>query len=118
MPNLCCGDSEIILRSGKVLPNSQSPPREVEEDKEESEPKAIPPFPERLSVIFQPTPKETELLGELQHLCVKIPLLHDIKDVPIYNRLIKEKCFRHPIRCKRDAPTINVIGKLSDLLLE
>ena len=31
--------------------------------------------------------------------------------------MIKEKCFRHPGRCKRDAPTINVIGQLSDLML-
>jgi len=50
-------------------------------------------------------------------LCVKIPLLQAIKDVPIYNKMIKEKCFRHPGRCKRDAPTINVIGQLSDLML-
>ena len=41
----------------------------------------------------------------------------NIKDVPIYNKLIKEKCFRHLGRCKRDAPTINVIGQLSDLML-
>ena len=48
---------------------------------------------------------------------MKIPLLQAIKDVPIYNKLIKEKCFRHPGRHKRDAPTINVIGQLSDLML-
>jgi len=66
---------------------------------------------------IHPTPEETELLGELKHLCVKIPLLQAIKDVPIYNRLIKEKCFRHPGRHKRDAPTINVIGQLCDLML-
>jgi len=48
---------------------------------------------------------------------VKIPLLQAIKDVLIYNKLIKEKCFRHPSRRKRDASTINVIGQLSDLLL-
>ncbi len=66
----------------------------------------------------QPTPEEIELQGELKHLCVKIPLLQAIKDVPIYNRLIKEKCFEHLGGCKRDAPTINVIGKLSDLMLE
>ena len=40
-----------------------------------------------------------------------------MRDVPIYNRLIKDKCFRHPSSCKRDAPTINVIGQLSDLML-
>ena len=65
----------------------------------------------------QPTPEATELLGELKHLCVKIPLLQAIKDVSIYNRLIKEKCFRHLERRKRDAPTINVIGQLADLML-
>jgi len=103
---------EINLRSGKVLLDSQPPPREVDEDKEESEPKAIPPFPKRLFGTTQHTPEETELLGELKQLCVKIPLLQAIKYVPINNSLIKEKCFRHLRRCKRDAPTINVIGKL------
>lgn len=40
---------EINLQYGKVIPDSQPPPREDEVDKEESEPKAIPHFPERLS---------------------------------------------------------------------
>jgi len=48
---------------------------------------------------------------------VKIPLLQAIKDVPIYNKLVKEKCFRHPGRRKRDVSTINVIGQPSDLML-
>jgi len=48
---------------------------------------------------------------------VKIPLLQAIRDVPIYNRLIKENFFRHPGRCKRDVPTINVIRQLSNLML-
>jgi len=48
---------------------------------------------------------------------VKIPFLQAIKDVPIYNKLIKEKCFRQQGRCKRDTPTINVIGQLSILML-
>lgn len=108
---------EINLWSGKVLPDSQPPTREVEEDKEESEPKENPPFLETLSTTVQPTPEETKLLGELKHLFVKIPLLQAIKDVPIYNRLIKEKCFRHPRRHKIDAPTINIIGQPSDLML-
>eukprot|EP00253_Pinus_taeda_P029422 PITA_29422 len=109
--------NECPFHSVEVLPNSQPPPKEDEEEKQKSEPKAIPPFPERLTGTTQPNPEETELLGEIKQLCVKIPLLQAIKDVPIYNRLIKEKCFRHPGRRKRDAPTINVIGKLSDLML-
>ena len=69
-----------------------------------------PPFPEILTQPLQPILKETKLLGELKNLCVKIPLLQAIKYVPIYNKLIKEKWFKHPMRRRRDAPTINVIG--------
>lgn len=108
---------EINLRSRKVLPECQPPPLEEEEEKQESEPQAIPPFPERLTVTTQPNLEEDELLGELKQLCVKIPLLQAIKDVLIYNKLIKEKCFRHLGRRKKDASTINVIGQLSDLML-
>jgi len=108
---------EINQRSGKVLPDSQPPPKEDAEEKQESEPKGIPPFLERLTGTTQPNPEETELLGEIKQLCVKISLLQATKDVPIYNKLIKEKCFRHPGRRKIDAPTINVIGQLSDLML-
>jgi len=50
-------------------------------------------------------------------MCVKIPLLQAIKDVPIYNNLIKEKCFKHPGKRKRDTPTINFIVELSHLML-
>jgi len=100
-----------------VLSNSQPPPKEDEEEKQETEPKTIPPFPERLARTTQLTLEETELLGELKQLCVKIPLLQAMKDAPIYNKLIREKCFRHPDRHKRNAPTINVIGQLSDLML-
>ena len=111
---------EINLRSGRVLLDNQPlpPPREVEEEREEKMLKENPPpFPKRLTQPFQPTLEEIELLGELKHLCVKISLLQAIKDVPIYNRLIKEKFFRHPGRRKRYGPTIVVIGQLSDLML-
>ena len=103
---------EINLIFGRVILDNQPPPppREVEEEREERNLKVNPPFPKRLAQPLQPTPEETELLGELKNLCVKIPLLEAIKDVPIYNKLINEKCFKHPRRQKRDAPTINVIG--------
>jgi len=103
---------EINLRSGRVLPDNQppSPPKALEEEKEESVPKANPPpFPKRLIHPNHHTPKETELLGELKKLCVKMPLLQAIKDVPVYNKLTKEKCFKHPGKIKKDITTINVI---------
>jgi len=77
----------------------------------------FPPFPERQTGTTQPPLEEAELLGELKQLCAKIPLIQAIKGMPIYNKMIKEKCFRHLGRHRRDAQTINVIVQLCDLML-
>lgn len=37
---------------------------------------------------------ENVLLDELKNLCVKIPILQAIKEIPIYNRFIKESCIK------------------------
>jgi len=96
---------EINLRSRRVLPNNQprSSPEELEEEKKESVPKANQtPFPEILIHSNQHTLEETELLGELKNLCVKISLIQAIKDIHIYNNLINEKCFKHPSTRNKD----------------
>ena len=83
---------KVNLRSGRVIPDNHhpSPPIEVEEEKEEGNTQIqYPTFPERLIHPSQHTPEETKLLGELEILCVKIPLLQAIKDVLIHNRFIK-----------------------------
>jgi hypothetical protein len=110
---------EINLRSGKVL---QQPPKLIKDSEPEKDDvilpqPQVPPYPERLNVKKSYTSEENELLGELKNLCVKIPLLQAIKDVPIYNRFIKEECIKRPGRKRKDTPTINVIGQLVDLML-
>jgi len=68
---------EINLRSRIVLPDNQPPPqpREFEGEGEGSNLKVNTPFCERLAQPLQPIPEQTELLGELKNICVKIPLL-------------------------------------------
>ena len=68
---------EVNLRLGRVLPDKDrpSPPVEVEEKEEGNTQIQQPLFPRRLIHSSQHIPKETELLGELKKLCVKIPLL-------------------------------------------
>jgi hypothetical protein len=56
-------------------------------------------------------------LGELKILCVKIPLIQAIKDIPIYNKVSKDLCIRKPRRKKQYRPTTQVVGKLSKLML-
>jgi len=62
---------EINLRSRRILSDNQppSPHREVEEERQKLNFKVNRPFLERLAQPLQPTPEESELLGELKNLC-------------------------------------------------
>jgi hypothetical protein len=53
-----------------------------------------PPFPERLLIEKPIIQSEFDIMTELRNVCVKIPLLQAIKDVPIYAKTIKELCIK------------------------
>jgi len=57
-----------------------------------------------------------DILGELKNICIKIPLLQAIQDIPIYAKTIKELCIKKFVRKTKITPTIHVVGTLSDLL--
>ena len=57
-----------------------------------------------------------DILGELKNICVKIPLLQPIQDIPIYEKTIKELCTKNPKRKIKTTPTVHVVNTLSDLL--
>jgi hypothetical protein len=85
---------EINIRSGKFL---QQQPKLIKYEELEKDDVILPqphtpPYPRRLNENKTYTSEEKELLGEIKSLCVKIPLLQAIKDVPIFNRCIKEEC--------------------------
>ena len=65
-------------------------------------------------VVGQP---QFNLLGELKNPYVKIPLLQDLQDVPIYAITVRDLCTRKPRRKPRDPPTVHDIGKLSTLIM-
>ena len=74
----------------------------------------IPPFPAR-QVIEKPiVHSKYDILNELRHICIKIPLLQAIKDIPIYSKVIKELCIKHPWKKQKDPLTIHVIGEMSE----
>ena len=76
-----------------------------------------PPFPERLIIPCPIEYPDFDLLGELKNLCVKMPLLQAIQDIPIYAKTIKESCTKKYTRKIKVTPTIHVVRTLSDLLL-
>jgi len=63
-----------------------------------------------------PKPLAFNLLGELQNLYVKIPLLQALRDVPIYARTMRDICIKKPSRKAKDPLTVHVMGDLSALI--
>jgi hypothetical protein len=59
---------------------------------------------------------EFDVLDELRNVCVKIPLLQAIKDIPIYTKEIRELCSKKINKIRKDPPTIHVIRNLAGLM--
>jgi hypothetical protein len=74
------------------------------------------PFLERLALTKTPEPPTFNLLGELQNLYIKIPLLQALCDVPIYARTMRDIYVKKPGRKTKDPLTVHVMGDLSALM--
>ena len=78
----------------------------------------IPPFLERLAIEKPLIHPEYDILSELKNVCVKIPLLQDIKDIPIYIKVIKELYIKKPGKKQKYPPIIHVIGEMSECMTD
>jgi hypothetical protein len=63
-------------------------------------------------------PLHRDIENELRNVCVKIPLLQAIKDIPIYAKIIRDLCIKKLGRKKKEPPLIHVVGQLSELIYE
>ena len=55
-------------------------------------------------------------MNELNNICINIPLLQYIKDIPIYSKVIKELCIKHPGKKEKDPVIIHVIGEMFECM--
>eukprot|EP00253_Pinus_taeda_P005381 PITA_05381 len=112
----------ILVRFGAITPPvNNTEPKQGEEADQHDDPKKLivtsPPFPETLTIPKPIAYPDFDIVGELKKLCIKIPLLQAIQDIPIYAKTIKELCVSKPVRRVKTSPTIHVVRTLSDLLL-
>lgn len=80
-----------------------------------------PPFPKRLQVdrgvenkIMLPN---YDFLDELKNVCIKIPLLQAIKEIPILTKTIKELSIKKPGRKTKETKIIHLVGKIVDIMM-
>ena len=59
-----------------------------------------------------------DLEVELRNICVKIPLLQAIKDITIYDKIIRDLCIKNPGSKSKEPPVIHVVGQLSKFISE
>ena len=57
------------------------------------------------------------ILDELNNIYIKFPLFQAIKEIPIYNKFIKDSCMKKLGRKTEGSPTMNVVEILTDLML-
>ena len=98
-----------------VIPKNQEPKIPQNEPLQITK---VPPYPHQL-VIEKPTTRpKFDILNELKNICVKIPLLPAINDIPVYSKVVKELCIKNPGRKQKDPPTVHLIGELSEYISE
>ena len=95
----------------KVLVHTLPPQETTQEQR-------VPPFPERLVIEKPVVHPEYNIMNELKSICIKIPLLQAIKDMPIYSKVIKELCIKLPGKKQKDPLTIHVIGEMSKCMTD
>jgi hypothetical protein len=78
----------------------------------------LPPYPEILLVKKPNPPLHRDIEDELRNVCIKIPLLQAIKDIPIYTKIIRNLCIKKLGRKKKEPPLVQVVGQLSEFIYE
>ena len=53
----------------------------------------------------------------VEKLYVRIRLLQDLHDVPIYAKTVRDLVVKKPGRIPKDPPTMHVVGKLSEIIM-
>jgi hypothetical protein len=122
---------EVKLRSGRIVEpiiedapslesykeSGEKPSADIEEIDEPIIELAEPAFHERLEITKIVQLSSFNLLGEMQKLHVKIPLLKVIKDALIYAKTVRDLYIKNPGRKPRDPLTVQVVGELFELML-
>lgn len=57
------------------------------------------------------------MMDELRNVCIQIPLLQEIKEIPIYAKTIKELSTQRSGRRRKHIKRIQLVGKIADIMM-
>lgn len=58
-----------------------------------------------------------DFLDELKNVCIKIPLLQPIKEIPVLAKTIKELSMKKPGRKTKEVKIIQLVGKIANIMM-
>ena len=98
------------------MDRNQSSPLLVNTKEAHTSKSSMYPLLERLQQQKTITPTEFDFAVEIKNIFVKIPLLQDVKYIPIYTKIVRDLCIRKIGIPKGKPPTIQVIGRIDSLM--
>jgi hypothetical protein len=112
-------DIKLAIKPSTVIITEETEQGEntVEQQNPDKDVIPPPPFPKIIMIEKPVVYPNFDIVRELKNLCVKIPLLQALQDIPIYAKTIKELCGKKPKRKTKNPSTVHVVGTLSDLIL-
>ncbi len=57
------------------------------------------------------------MLDEVNNVCIKIPLLQDINEIPIFTKQIRDLSIKKPRRKRKEIKRIQIVGKIVDIMV-
>jgi hypothetical protein len=104
------------LNEERKTPLKQETPPHTSHTSETPQKMNPPPYPKMLLVKKFEEPLGHNLETELRNICVNIPLLQAIKDIPIYSNIVRDLCIKNPGRKRKEPFVIQVVGYLSKFI--
>jgi len=60
---------------------------------------------------------DCNMIDELKKVCIKNPLLQDIKEIPIFAKTIRELSIKKLGRKRKEVKKIQLFGKIADMMM-
>lgn len=110
------GKSVVVIQEEVPSTSSENHLQNEKQKKPQKDESNEPPYPEILIVNKEEIPLEYDLENELRNVCIKIPLLQEIRDIHIYTKIVKDLCIKKLGRKGHKNQNVKIISQISTMI--
>jgi len=110
---------KLVVVIQEEVPSTPSENHLLNKKQQQKEEESLePPYPEILIVKQEEVLLEYDLENELRNVCIKIPLLQEISDIPIYNKIVKTLCIKKLGRKDHKNQNVKTMSHMSTMIYD